>query len=421
MKINLKKLAINGGEKLRKKPFPKHPIIGEEEKNQVLEVLNSGNISTFTASAGENFLGGKKIREFEEKFSKKIGTNYGIAFNSASSALHAAVASVEIRPGEEVIVPPYTFTSTATCVLMHNAVPVFCDVKKDIYCLNPQKLNDLKSDLTKAIIPVHLFGHSCDMDEIMDFAEKNNLKVIEDCAQAPGAKYKDKNVGTIGDCSVFSFQETKNIMTGEGGMILTDNKEIADIARMVRNHGEVITSDMKERSYKTEILGWGYRMTELEAALGIAQVSKLDYLNSERIKLASFLARELNKIDGLSHEKYDFVKHVYYAFAFSFDEAQIGIPRDLFCKALNSEGIPCGAGYVKPLYLSPLYSEKRAFAFKHYLGKANYEKGICPVAESLNEKEVVTITDCRPPSTLSDMQDIVDAIHKIINNKDELG
>ena len=416
----MNQLAIKGGQKIRIKPFPKHPIIGDEEKSQVLDVLNSGNISTFIASPGENFLGGKKIREFEEKFANKLGTQFAIAFNSASSALHAAVVSVGVQPGDEIIVPPTTFTSTATSALMHNAIPVFSDVKNDTYCLDPKKLDYVLSPLTRAIIPVHLFGNSCDMDEIIVFAKKNNLKVIEDCAQAPGAQYKNKNLGTIGDCGIFSFQESKNIMTGEGGMLITNDEDIAKIAQMVRNHGEMIIPTLKGRTYKSEFLGWGYRMTELEAALGIAQLSKLDPLNNERIKLGNYLAEQINKIDGLQHVKYDFVKHVYWMFGFSYDEDKIGISRDLFCEALKAEGIPCVAGYVKPLYLSPLYQEKRAFAFKHYKGKAEYKKGICPIAESLNEKNLINTMICRPPALIEDMQDMVNAITKIINNKNEL-
>ncbi len=413
-------LAIRGGKKVRTKLYPKHPMIGDEEKKQIMEVLDSGNLSTFRASPGEHFLGGRKIREFEEKFSKKIGAKYGVTFNSASSALHAGVVAIGVNPGDEVIVPPYTFTSTATSALMHNAIPVFSDVKKDIYCLDPKKLKKIFSPLTKAIIPVHLFGHACDMDEIMEFAQKHNLRVIEDCAQAPGGSYKNKNVGTIGDCGVFSFQETKNIMTAEGGMLVTNDEEIANVARMMRNHGEMVFPSLKQRTYKSEFLGWGYRMTELEAALGVAQVSKMEYLNDERIKLCSFLAKEINKIDGLKHTKYDFVKHVYYAFAFSYDEKKVGIPRDLFCESLRAEGIPFSAGYVKPLYLNPLYAEKKAFAFKHYTGNAKYEKGICPVAEELYEKILVGTEIVRPPATINDIEDIVIAIHKIIENKKEL-
>jgi dTDP-4-amino-4,6-dideoxygalactose transaminase len=416
----LAKLALKGGQKIRTLPFPKHPIIGDEEKKQVLEVLDSGNISTFVASPGEHFLGGKKIREFEEKFAIKMKTKFAVAFNSASSALHAAIVSVGVSPGEEVIVPPTTFTSTATSALMHNSIPVFADVKRDTFCLDPNKLQNVLSPLSKAIIPVHLFGNSCEMDEIMLFAKKNNLAVIEDCAQSPGAQYKGKTVGTIGDCGIFSFQESKNMMTGEGGMLITDDENIARIAQMVRNHGEMIVPTLKDRSYKSEFLGWGYRMTELEAALGIAQLAKLDYLNNERNKLGTYLHNEVNKIEGLTHVQHDYVKHVYWVFGMSYDEDKIGIPRNLFCDALKAEGIPCAAGYVQPLYLSPLYLEKRAFAFKHYQGNVKYEKGICPVAELLYEKELVNTMICRPPATIEDMQDVVSAIHKIIENKNEL-
>jgi len=409
-------LAIFGGKKTRSTPFPKHPIIGEEEKKQIQQVLESGNLSTFVAASGENFLGGKKIREFEQNFAKKFGIKFAVTFNSASSALHAAVVSIGVNPGDEVIVPSYTFTSTATSALMHNAIPTFCDIKEDTYCLDPKKLSSVYSNLSKAIIPVHLFGHACDMDEIMTFAKENNLKVIEDCAQSPGGIYKGDYLGTIGDCGVFSFQETKNMTTGEGGMLITDDENIARIAQMVRNHGEMIVPSQKNRSYASEFLGWGYRMTELEAALGIAQLSKLDYFNNERIKLAEYLSAEINKIDGLEHVKYDFVKHVYYVFAFSFDEEKIGISRNKFCEALNAEGIPCGAGYVKPLYMNPLYLEKRSFAFKHYKGKFEYFKGLCPVTEKLHEHKVVVLPIVRPPATIDDMNDIINAIKKIIIN-----
>jgi len=416
----MEKLALFGGTLTRSKPFPPYPVISDDEKNAVLDVLNSGNLSTFVASPGENFLGGKKIQEFEKGFSNYIGTKYAVAFNSATSALHAAVAAVGVNPGEEVIVPPYTFTSTATSVLMHNAIPIFSDVTNDTFCLDPKKLENVISPLTKAIIPVHLFGHPTDMDEIVDFAKKNSLKIIEDCAQAPGALYKGKKVGTIGDCGIFSFQETKNMMTGEGGMLVTNDDEIAKTAQMIRNHGEVLHPSEKKRTYKSEILGYGYRMTELEASLGVVQLKKLDKMNDVRIKLTNYLTEKLNKIDGFHHTTLDYVKHVYYVYAFTYDEKIVGISRDKFCEAMIAEGIPVSGGYVKPLYLNPLYQEKRGFAFKHYSGNVNYSKGICPTAEFLYEKNLILTPVCRPPATLDDMDDIVSAIHKILKNKNEL-
>lgn len=415
-----KKLALYGGNKVRTEPFPPHPIISENEKRAAMDVLNSGKLSTFLASPGEYFLGGKKIKEFEKLFAEYHDVKYAVAFNSATAALHAAVVACDIEPLKEVIVPCYTFTSTATCALMANAIPVFADVRQDTCNIDPTAIERNISECTQAIIPVHLFGYPADMDEIMALAKKYNLKVIEDCAQAPGAKYKGKPVGTIGDCGIFSFTENKNITSGEGGMLITNNEHIAEIARLVRNHGEAIIAG-QPRTYKSTILGWNYRMTEVDAAIGIEQFKKLNEFNDERIKLASYLEDKLTKIDGMSPLKTESnMKHVYYVLALKYDEDRTGIPRDLFIKALNAEGIPFGAGYVKPLYLNPLYHENKPFVYKYYTGKARYDKGICPVAERLYEKELILTIVCRPPAALEDMDDIVKAVNKIIENKHEL-
>jgi perosamine synthetase len=414
------KLALFGGRKTRTMSFPKHPIIDDSEINQVLEVLKSGNLSTFRAEAGKNFLGGVKIREFEEKFAKFIGTKYAVSFNSATSALHAAVVATEVQPGEEVIVPPYTFTSTATCVLMQNAIPIFADVQKDIFCIDPKSIRTRITPLTKAIIPVHLFGHPAEMDEILEIAKTHNLKIIEDCAQAIGAKYKGKNVGTIGDCGIFSFQETKSLSTGEGGMLVTDDDKIMEVARLVRNHGEAIHENQEQRSYKTEILGWGYRMTELEAAIGISQLEKLPDHNKTRNELAQYLTECIDKIEGFNHVKREYVEHAYWFYAFTFDESKIGISREDFVKAINAEGIPFGQGYVKPLYFSPIYHESKPFAYKFYKGKANYEEGSCPITELLHNKELVLTLVLRPPATKNDVTDIITAINKILENKEQI-
>lgn len=415
------KLALLGGTPVRSKPFPPYPIIGKEEKQAVLEVLDSGKLSTFLAVPGEYFLGGKKIKEFERRFAEYHGVKYAVAFNSATAALHAAVVAVGVQPGEEVIVPPYTFTSTATCVLMHNAIPVFADVDDEIYGLDPKAVAHAITPLTRALIPVHLFGHPANMDGLMALAREHNLKVIEDSAQAPGAKYKGRLVGTIGDCGIFSFTENKNITTGEGGMLITNDADIAEIARMVRNHGEVILEGQAVRTYTSTMLGWNYRMTEMEAALGIVQFGRMDELNQARIDLANYLAEKLKSIDGLlTPVVYPGCKHVYYVYALKYDEERVGIPRDLFVKALNAEGIPFGAGYVRPLYLSPLYHDKKPFAFKHYKGNATYDKGLCPTAERLHERELILTPIVRPPATFADMEDAVIAIHKIIERRTEL-
>ena len=417
----VEKLALLGGEKVREKPFPPHPIIGDEEKRAVMRVLRSGKLSTFIASPGEHFLGGERIRQFERNFADYHGLKYAVAFNSGTSALHAAVVGCGVKAGEEVIVPPYTFTSTATCVLMNNSIPVFVDIDPDIYCLDPIEIEKAITPRTRAVIPVHLYGNAAEMDEIMAIARKHNLKVIEDCAQAPGAVYKNKLVGTIGDCGIFSLTETKNIMTGEGGMLITNEEPIAEIARMVRNHGEVILESQPQRTYRSDILGWGYRMTELEAALGIEQLKKLDALNSQRVELVNHLSEALAKINGLTPPLvHPYVKHVYYAYPLKYDAARIGISRELFVKALNAEGVPFGAGYVRPLYLNPIYHQNKPFIYNYYGKEISYDKGICPVTERLHEKELISTGVVRPPATVRDMDDIIRAIRKVIENKDEL-
>jgi dTDP-4-amino-4,6-dideoxygalactose transaminase len=415
------KLALLGGPKVREEPFPPHPIIGEEEKRAVMEVLESGKLSTFIASPGEHFLGGKNIRQFEADFARYHGVAYAVAMNSATACLHAAVSACGVQPGEEVIVSPYTFTSSATCALMHNAVPVFADVQPDIFCLDPVAIEKAITPHTRAIIPVHLFGHPAEMDAIMDIAAKHNLMVIEDCAQAPGAMYKGRLVGTIGHCGIFSFQESKNIMTGEGGMLITDDREIAEVARMVRNHGEVIVDSAKQRTYRSDILGWGYRMTELEAALGIEQFKKLDRLNARRIELCDYLSQRLSGVEGLEPPTvYPYVKHVYYVYPWKYHQEQTGLSREVFARALTAEGIPVGVGYARPLYLNPIYQERKAFVYNHYGEAVSYEKGLCPVTERLHEKELMHTMVPRFPATTRDMDDILRAVDKVLAGKQEL-
>lgn len=415
------RLALLGGEPVRSKPFPAHPVIGEEEKRAVLNVLESGRLSTFIAAPGEYFLGGKTIKEFEKRFAEYHGVEHAVAFNSATAALHAAVVGTGVEAGEEVIVPPYTFTSTATCALMQNAIPVFADIEDVTFGLDPEAVEQAITPLTRAIIVVHLFGHPANIQSIKEIAGRHNLRVIEDCAQAPGAKSDGVLVGTLGDCGVFSFTESKTITTGEGGMLITNNEAIAEAARMVRNHGEMIVEGQKERSYSSSVLGWNYRMTEIEAALGIVQFGRLEALNAHRIRLAEYLSKRLAGMEGIyTPVTLPGARHVYYVYVLKYDEARMEIPRDIFVKAMNAEGMPFSGGYVRPLYLSPLYQNRRHSAFRSYAGRTRYEKGICPTAERMHEKEVMLAGIVRSPATERDMDDVANAIAKVMEQKESL-
>ncbi|MFH1664876.1 MAG: DegT/DnrJ/EryC1/StrS family aminotransferase [Candidatus Omnitrophota bacterium] len=421
------KLAILGGKKTREKPFVKYAIIGDEEKSRVKEVLDSGILSGFIARAGDNFLGGKQVKELEALVNSYFSCRNAVTVNSATAGLHVALAACGIGPGDEVIVTPYTMCASATAVVMQNAVPVFADISDDDFCLDPESIEQRLTDRVKAIVVVHLFGYPAKMDEIMAIAKKRGLYVIEDCAQAPGALYKGRPVGTIGDIGVFSLNQHKTITCGEGGFAITDDDDLALRMRLIRNHGEVITDDMEMENIDN-IVGFNYRMTELEGAVSVGQFKRLDQLNDQRIKLAEYLASGLSKFKGLRlplKEKGN--KHVYFVFPIRYDREEVGVPRDIFVKAVNEEGIPLAAGYVRPIYMEPLYRKKIAYGRKgcpftcsFYGRQTRYEKGICPVTERMYEEELILTPVCKYPHTIEDMDDVIKAFEKVFNNIGEL-
>ncbi len=419
----MEKLALLGGKPVRQKPFPSWPLIGEEEIKAVVEVLKNGHLSTFAAPPSEFFMGGKKIREFEANFAAYHGTKYAVAVNSGTAALHVALAAAGVGPGDEVITTPYSFTSTASSILMHNAVPIFADVDLKTFNIAPEEISKAVTSRTKAIIVVHLLGNPAEMDEITEIAEEHKLAVIEDCAQAIGAKYKNKLVGIIGHLGAFSFQETKNIATGEGGMVVTNDDELAERCRLFRNHGEAASS--KERSYLSSVLGWNYRMTEVEAAIGNEQLKKLDKFNETRIGLAKYLNSKLGGIAGVGVplERKN-TKHVYHMYGLFYDRKVTGIPKGVFIDALRAEGIPCYGSYPHPLYKNLVFTERKAygkvecpFVCPYYAGEVDYTKVRCPNAEKLCSEHAVWIQIVRPPCTKEDMDDIARAVEKIIANK----
>ncbi len=292
-------LAIKGGKPVRTKFFPPYNTIGKEEKEAVLKVLDSGNLSQFLGAWGSDFLGGPTVRRFEEAWCKAIGISHSVSVNSNTSGLFAAMGACNIQPGDEVIVSPYTMSASAIAPMVYGGIPVFADIDSDSFCLDPKSIESKITPYTKAILVVHIFGHPADMDTIMEIAKKYQLKVVEDCAQAPMGKYKGKYVGTIGDIGVFSLNYHKHIHTGEGGVIVTNNKELAEKLQLIRNHGENVV-EAKGETDLTNMVGYNYRMTEVEAAIGIEQLKKLPSLLERRLENAEFLHHSLGSIHGLS-------------------------------------------------------------------------------------------------------------------------
>lgn len=401
-------LALLGGRPVRTRPYPPHNTIGEEEKKSVLEVLDSGLLSGFSARGDAEFLGGPKVLALEAAFQEMFGVRHAVAFNSATSALHACVIAAGIGPGDEVITSPFTMSASATCILMQGAAPVFADIEPDTFCLDPVEVERAVSPRTKAFVPVNLFGQPAELDRIMDIAHRRGLVVIEDNAQAPGARYRGRYTGTIGHIGVFSLNRHKTIQCGEGGVAVTDAPALARRLRLVRNHGEVVAEELGWAE-DADLVGYNYRMTELQAAVALAQLRKLDELNHYRIQLTDLLSKKLAGCDFLVPPRVrEGCTHVYYLVAMKMKRHALGVSRATLIEALKAEGIPAQGGYVKPLYRLPLFQKDRASGIP------------CPVTEALYDQELLTTNVCRYPATPEDILDLVRAVEKIGERRRDL-
>ena len=423
----MSKLAINGGIPVRSTPFPRYNTIGEEEKRAVMAVLDSGILSGFLGTWSPAFYGGANVQKLERDWQAAFGVRHAVSVNSATSGLYAAVGAVGVGPGDEVIVSPYTMTASASAAVVYGAIPVFADIDEDTFCITPDSIRERLSPYTKAIIVVDLLGHPAEMDEIMEIARERDLVVIEDAAQAPGAMYHGRHVGTLAHMGVFSLNYHKTIHTGEGGVVVTDDAGLADRLALIRNHGEVVVKD-KGVDDIVNLVGFNYRMTEIEAAIGIEQLKKLPMLHPPRVKCAEFLTERLKGFPGLKTPVVrEGVVHGYYRYALRFDESIVGVSRDKFVDALNAEGIPMVKGYTEPLYLEPMYQRRIAYGrdgfpwtYSGYKGSVSYERGICPVVERLYYRELMCTDVCHANTTENDLADVVAAFEKVYNNLSEL-
>lgn len=433
----MNRLAIFGGAAVRSEPFPAYSVIGEEEKRAVMGVMDSGVLSRFLGCWDEDFYGGPQVRAFEAEWAFESRAKHAIAVNSCTSGLYAAVGALDIGPGDEVIVSPFTMVASATAALVFNAVPVFADINPDFYTLSADTIAERITSRTKAIIVVHIFGQPADMDPIVALARRHGIAVIEDCAQVPFATYKGRPVGTLGDIGVFSLNYHKHIHTGEGGVCVTNSDELADRLRLIRNHAEAVVED-KGTTNLTNMIGFNFRLGEIEAAIGRAQLKKGPALIEDRKRNVRYLECQLAGISGLTMPKIGpGGDHVYYMHALDYDEVRTGVSRELFVAAVRAELPPTllreqegpliGAGYTKPIYLLPMYQRmigygtvQCPFRCPLYGGKASYEPGICPNAERAHEARVITHEIFRPPMSQRDLDDVAAAFQKVANNLGEL-
>ena len=415
----MSELALFGGPRTLTREVPHHNPIGPEEVQAATRVIESGVLSQYLGEYGDDFYGGPQVQGLERAWEAYFGTRHAVSVNSCTSGLMAAVGALGIEPGDEVIVSPWTMTASATAILVWNAIPVFADIERDTYNLDPDSIEKNITQLTRAIIVTDIFGAAAKLDEIMELARRHNLQVIEDCAQAPGAFYREKAVGTWADIGVFSLNYHKHIHTGEGGVCVTDDDSLARKLQLIRNHAETVVEGM-QLDCLTNMIGYNFRMTEIEAAIGAEQLKKLGGLLQERIQLAERLSKGLKTLTGL---KLPLVKsgcsHVYYSYPMGYDEQVTGVPRDRVLEALQAEGVSASGGY-RSLYFLPMYQKKIAYGTNgfpwnkaNYQGNVSYQKGICPVAEDLTEHSFLAVGMSVYHYSEEDIDLIISAFHKV--------
>jgi dTDP-4-amino-4,6-dideoxygalactose transaminase len=426
------KLALLGGSPVRQTPFPAWPVWDEREEKAVLGVLHSGKWWRFSYGVGvelkEPETGERsRVVEFQEAFALHHQAKFGLACANGTAAIEVLLKALGIGPGDEVIVPAYTYVATASAVLQVNAVPVFADIDANTYNIDPRSVEGAITARTRAIIPVHFAGQAADMDALIEIARRHKIFVVEDAAHAHGSEWKGEKVGALADGGTFSFQASKNMTAGEGGLITTNDERIATLCDSFLWAGREVGRPWYEH-YR---LGWNYRITEFQAAILLQQLQRLEEQNSCRIENAKWLSHRLTDIQGTSTLRVDprATRHSYHIYMFRYAQEDFcGVSRAQFLNALAAEGIPCMGGYSHPLYRNPMFVNKEFYprgcplTCGHYDQDVDFTKyaALCPVAERACAAEAVWMEHRLLLGSRTDVDDIADAIEKIRENAGEL-
>ncbi|GAB3265669.1 DegT/DnrJ/EryC1/StrS family aminotransferase [Chitinimonas naiadis] len=423
----MQELALLGGTPVRNAPLPAYNTLGPEERAAVNAVLDSAVLSRFLGAWTPDFYGGDRVQSLEREWEKYFSVAHAVSMNSATSCLYAAVGALGVGPGDEVIVSPYTMSASAVAAVVYGAIPVFADIDPDTFCLSAETIAARITPRTKAIIVVDIFGQPADFDPIMALARQHGIKVIEDNAQGPGARYRGRMSGTLADIGVFSLNYHKTIHCGEGGVAVTDDPDLAERMRLIRNHAEAVVKPKGETNL-VNLVGFNYRMTEIEAAIAAEQLKKLPALLATRQSHAAHLSQRLAGLPGITvpHVLAD-VEHGWYVYAIKYDAASTGVPRARLAQALRAEGISVGEGYVEPLYLQPMYQQQIAFGrdgfpftYSGYEGTLDYRRGLCPTTEQMHFESLLYADYVHAGLSRADVDSVADAWEKVLTQTDRL-
>ena len=409
------KLAITGGRPVRRKPFAPWPVYGQAEARALKKVLESRNWGGYPFP-------NRYASSFARKFARFHGAKYGLAVANGTVAIEIALKAAGIRPGDEVIVPAYTWEGTVGPIMLLNAVPVFVDIDPETYCLDASLIEKAITPKTRAILPVHLAMRFADMDEIMRIARARGLRVIEDCAHAHGGRWQNKGAGSIGDLGSFSFQSSKLMTAGEGGAIITSSLELYERAQTYTNCGRASATD----KFRHRFIGHNYRMTEFQAAILEAQLKRYPRQNQVRLANIRHFEKRLTGTEGLRFLKRAprQTRVAPYQYVFRYQPERWEVPRASFLGALELEGVPCDGLFYEPVYKSSLFPVDPADFPALSWGRPQplnlREMYHCPVAERAAYEESVWLPHHIFLGRRNDVDDIADAILKVLENVEEL-
>lgn len=416
-------LALNGGPKLIKKKFKKYISIDKKDINAAIKVLKKGTLSDYLGEKSPKFYGGYHVQKFERYLEKYFRVKHAITTNSWTSGLIAAVGAIGTEPGDEIIVTTWTMCASATAILHWNAIPIFADIEKETFNIDPKSIEKNITNKTVAIMVVDIFGHPANMKKINKIAKKNNLKVITDNAQSIGTYNGKKYSGTHGDIGGFSLNCHKHINTGEGGILITNNDEYAKRLRHIRNHAEAVVSS-NINNFTPNMIGYNFRLGEVESAIGIEQIKKLKKKVKRRQQIALKLTKALNKLPGIKTPKIEKnCTHAFYIYALLIEKKITKVDKRKIYKALVAEGLDNILNEYFTLHLLPMYQNKFAYGSKGFPWFTNftrknisYAKGICPNAEKLNKENLILLELCVHEYSEKEVDLVINCFKKVWNN-----